>query len=365
MSLWIVVGGQFGSEGKGKIAAYLSLREKIDICIRCGGPNSGHSFAIDDTHNIVLRQLPTAAYHPKIRLLLPSGSLIDPAILKQELDSFALSPERVGIDQNAMIIEPSDKDVEAALGLRSRLSSTLTGVGSALSRRLLRSLDVRLAKDSTASFPWLRPYLVNTAEEANIGLDQGKKVLVEGTQGFGLSLYHSPFYPKTTSRDTSAAAFLSEVGLSPKLVTEIVLVVRTFPIRVAGDQAGPLKDEISWDELRELSGAPHSLEEYTTVTQKPRRVGRFDCELVRQAVAINRPTKLAVNFLDHLTFKNYAVSSWSDLTLHTQQYILSLEQTLKAPIIYCGTGPRLTHLIDRGNARGVVAELTSASADYR
>jgi adenylosuccinate synthase len=364
MSLWVVVGGQFGSEGKGKIAAYLSLREKIDICIRCGGPNSGHSFSIDDTHSIVLRQLPTAAYHPKVRLLLPAGSLIDPTILKQELDSFALSPERVGVDQNAMIIEPSDREAEAALGLRSRLSSTLTGVGSALSRRLLRSPDVRLAKDSAASFPWLQPYLVDTAEEANMGLDQGKKVLVEGTQGFGLSLYHSPFYPKTTSRDTSTAAFLSEVGLSPKLVTEIVLVMRTFPIRVAGDQAGPLKDEISWDELRELSGAPHSLQEYTTVTQKPRRVGRFDIELVRQAVAINRPTKLAVNFLDHLTFKNYSASNWNDVSPDTQQYILGLEQILNTPITYCGTGPRLTHLIDRENIPSAAAELLSASAEH-
>ena len=72
-------------------------------------------------------------------------------------------------------------------------------------------------------------------------MDSGKKVLVEGTQGSGLSVYHSTFYPKATSRDTNAAGFISEVGLSPRLVSEIVLVFRTFPIRVAGVQAGPLR----------------------------------------------------------------------------------------------------------------------------
>jgi adenylosuccinate synthase len=100
------------------------------------------------------------------------------------------------------------------------------------------------------------------------------------------------------------------------------------------------------------------------VTQKPRRVGRFDIELVRQAVAINRPTKLAVNFLDHLTFKNYSASNWNDVSPDTQQYILGLEQILNTPITYCGTGPRLTHLIDRENIPSAAAELLSASAEH-
>jgi adenylosuccinate synthase len=364
MSLWVVVGGQFGSEGKGRVSACIVQQEGIDLCIRCGGPNSGHSFETDQNRRILLRQLPTAAYFEKTRLCLPAGALIDPNLLKTEIDEFNVSPQRLGIDVNAMIIEPADKSAEENLGLRTRLSSTLTGVGSALSRRLLRGTDVRLAKDVAKEFSWLEEYLTDVSQEANKFIDAGKKVLVEGTQGFGLSLYHSPFYPKTTSRDTSAAGFLSEVGLSPRMVSEIILVLRTFPIRVAGMQAGPLSDEISWEQLREESGSPNSLEEFTTVTQKLRRVGRFDHSLVQRAASFNRPTRIALNFLDHLSFRNYGVESWSDLEPRARSFVTDLEGRLGVPVAYCGTGPRLTHFINRFDKRRSVG-LNEVAASRR
>src|SRR6266705_1041312 len=98
---------------------------------------------------------------------------------------------------------------------------------------------------------------------------------MEGTQVVGLSLYHSDHYPRATSRDTTASSFLSEVGVSPRMVTEIVVVFRTFPVRVAGEQAGPLKDEITWEQLQKESGYPYGISEWTSVTRKMRRVGRF------------------------------------------------------------------------------------------
>src|SRR5260370_39832410 len=124
--------------------------------------------------------------------------------------------------------------------MRERLSSTLCGVGDAQSRRVLRSEGARLAKDVSHEYPWMSEHLTDVSDEVNTALDREKKVLIEGTQGFGLSLYHSDHYPKTTSRDTTAAGFLSEVGVSPCRVTEIVAVFRTFPIRVAGEKCGPL-----------------------------------------------------------------------------------------------------------------------------
>src|SRR5207245_164153 len=110
----------------------------------------------------------------------------------------------------------------------------------------------------------------------NSALDEGKSVLIEGTQGFGLSLYHSGYYPYCTSRDTTAAGFLSEVGVSPRRVTEIVVVFRTFPIRVAGKQAGPLNEEITWEQGQKERGYPDSLEERTSVTNKDGRVARLE-----------------------------------------------------------------------------------------
>ncbi len=291
MSLWVVVGGQYGGEGKGKISAFITQREDIDVCIRCGGPNSGHTFVTEKGQTMLLRQLPTGYIRPQTRVLIPAGALIDLEVLKQELDALALDPRRVGVDRNAMIIESGDKEREVGL------------------------------------------------EEANSALDHGKKVLVEGTQGFGLSLYHSDSYPKATSRDTTAAGFLSEVGLSPLLVTEIVLVFRTFPIRVAGEQAGPLKDEITWETVQRESGYPVPVHEMTTVSKKLRRVGRFDWNQAVEAVRVNRPTRLAVNGLDFLGYKNKGVHDIGSLTRNGVSFLNRVQATCGVPVWLYGTSP--------------------------
>jgi len=178
-------------------------------------------------------------------------------------------------------------------------------------------------------------------------VDGGKKVLIEGTQGSGLSLYHSPHYPKTTSRDTNAAGFVSEVGLSPRLISEIVLVFRTFPIRVSGTQAGPLHEELTWDKLQAESGSPFPLHEYTSVTHALRRLGRFDWAPARRAAVLNRPTRIAANFLDYLDFRNRDATEWPALTQSARAFVSRLEDVCVAPAIYLGTGPRLSETIQR------------------
>lgn len=342
MSVWVVVGGQYGSEGKGKIAAYITLTENIDICVRSGGPNSGHCLVDEFGKMLALRQIPTGYVRPETKLLIPPGGLIDLDVLKMELEQLGLGPERVGIDRRAMIIEQRDREAEQSLQLRERLSSTLCGVGSAVARKVLRGDDVHLAGQAAANVDWLRPYLIDDVPgEINSAIDRGKKVLVEGTQGFGLSLYHSTVYPKTTSRDTSAAGCLSECGISPRLVTEVVLVLRTFPIRVAGAQAGPMFKEIDWDTVQRESGYPKTLAEYTTVTGKLRRVSRFDYELAKRAVAVNRPTSLALNFLDYLSAQNVSARRADELSASAIQMISRIESELCVPVTYGGVGPTL------------------------
>jgi adenylosuccinate synthase len=341
VSVWVVVGGQFGSEGKGKISAIITLQEEIDVCIRCGGPNSGHSFQKQNGELVLLRQVPTGFVRPQTRLLIPAGGLVDLDVLRSEVESLGLDASRIGVDRNAMIITETDREHERQLGLRERLSSTLCGVGSAVARRTLRGSDVELAGNAANHQSWLRPLITDVSAEANLAVDQGKKVLLEGTQGSGLSIYHAAFYPKTTSRDTNAAGFLSEVGLSPRVVSEVVLVFRTFPIRVAGIQAGPLRDELTWDQLKDESGSPEPLQEYTSVTRKLRRVGRFDWDEARRAIMLNRPTRLAVNFLDYLGFENRAACSWDDLNLRAKDFIRQIEG-FHVPVGYIGTGPQLS-----------------------
>jgi len=352
MSLWVVVGGQYGSEGKGKIAAFITCQENIDICVRCGGPNSGHSIDDQTGRTIVLRQLPTGYLNRRTRLLIPAGALIDPVVLKNEMEALALPPERIGIDPKCFVITQADRETERSLKLRERLSSTLSGVGAAVSRRVLRVDDAELARDIGEEHPWLEDLIVehSVSAEVNEALDHGKRVLIEGTQGFGLSVFHSSFYPHCTSRDTTAAAFLSEVGVSPRMVTEIVVVFRTFPIRVAGEQAGPLETEITWDQIRVESGCPHEIEERTSVTNKVRRVARFEWDSAFEAISVNRPTRLAINGLDYLSYKNRSVSDASLMTVGAKAFVERLESLSRCNVSYLGTGPRLEDIVTGSSA---------------
>jgi len=347
VSVWVVVGGQYGSEGKGKISALITLQEDIDICIRCGGPNSGHSFVADDGTMRLVRQLPTGFVNPRTKLMIPAGAVVDLEVLRLEIEALGLNPDRVRVDRNAMIIEGADKENERHLQLRERLSSTLCGVGSAVARRAMRGADVRLAETAARTNPWLSDYLDDIALLVNDAIDEGQNVLVEGTQGFGLSLYHTREYPKSTSRDTTVAGCLSEVGVSPRLVTQVVLVLRTFPIRVAGKQAGSLNAEIDWKTIQAESGCPFAIEECTTVTKMPRRVARFDWQLALSATRINRPTHIAVNGLDYLCFADGSARAPSQLSDKSQGFVKEIETRLATPVTFLGVGPRISTTLSR------------------
>jgi adenylosuccinate synthase len=130
-------------------------------------------------------------------------------------------------------------------------------------------------------------------------LDRKERIILEGTQGFGLSPLHSGMNPYVTSRDTTAAGFLSEAGLSPFDVDEIVLVIRAFPIRVGGN-SGPLANEIDWDTISRESGG-QAICEYTSVTNHIRRVGRFDPGIVFRAINVNKPTSIVLNHMDFIS----------------------------------------------------------------
>src|SRR5262249_21621528 len=159
------------------------------------------------------------------------GSYVDVDILLSEVKRVDLMPERLLVDPHAMLISAEDRQRENVSGLRERIGSTLTGTGAAVSRRISREPSILFAKDE----PRLKPYVRSAMTVLRGLLDRGRRVIIEGTQGFGLSVLHSQEYPYVTSRDTTAAGCLSEVGMSPLDVDDIVLVIRAFPIRVAGE----------------------------------------------------------------------------------------------------------------------------------
>lgn len=341
MAVTVVIGAQYGGEGKGKIVAYLSIRDNPECVVRCGGPNSGHT-VYKDNRVFKLRLLPAGFVNPRTRLLLAAGSIINPRILFEEMEAATVDKHRLGIDHNALIITGSEAQSESELGLRDKLGSTQSGTGIGVAKRALRDKSVRLARD----IPQLKPYLADVATEVNSAVDNDKLCIIEGTQGFGLSLYHSSCYPYATSRDTTASAFLSEVGGSPLAVTSVIMAVRTFPIRVEGN-SGPLKDEITWHDLRQLSGYPYHICEFTTVTGRQRRVGLFDMDLVRRAAMVNRPTQLALHGTDYLDFTNKGVKQYDLLTRKAKDFVQFLEKELSLPVTLIGTGPEQSELVDR------------------
>lgn len=295
MPITVVVGGQYGSEGKGKIAHYLASARNAAAVVRVGGPNSGHTVVTTDGLVHKFRHLPTAAVLPQTKCVLAAGSYIDVDRLLLEIKTTRLSSDRLIIDPEASIVTQDHMRAESGSHLRARIGSTLSGTGAAVLHRVSRAGNVRLAKHE----PQLAPYLGCVRELLCDLLGEGQRIVIEGTQGYGLSLYHGVEYPYATSRDTTASGCLSEVGLSPLDVDEVALVIRTFPIRVSGS-SGPLPEEIDWETVTRLSGSPKPIVEYTTVTKLQRRVARFHPDVVRSAIGANRPTLLFMNHIDYI-----------------------------------------------------------------
>jgi adenylosuccinate synthase len=331
MPATIVVGGQYGSEGKGKVAQHIAGMRHARAAVRVGGSNSGHTTMSVGGARRVLRHLPTAAVLPDVLCVLPAGSYIDPAVLGREIDEVRLPPERLVIDPRAMVILDEDRETEAAEHLGPRIGSTCSGTGAAVVRRVRRLSDEHLA----AYHPALKPYLGPTTEVLRDVLDRGERVIVEGTQGFGLSLLHSPYYPKATARDTTAAAAVAEAGISPLDVDEVVLVLRAFPIRVAGD-SGPFgAEEIDWETVAAEGGHDTVLAEFTSVTGRLRRVARFDPDLVLRAISVNRPSCVVLNHLDQVD----ASVRGEVLTDRANGYVDWVARTIGRSIDLVGTGP--------------------------
>jgi adenylosuccinate synthase len=128
-----------------------------------------------------------------------------------------------------------------------------------------------------------------------------------------------------------------EVGLSPRQIDDIVVVVRTFPIRVGGP-SGPFDNETTWDDVAFRSGAPEVFSEYTSVTKRLRRVALFDLEGVKLACEYNRPTSLAVMGLDRIDFRNQGAIDYGVLTEQSKRFMDALETSTRVPISIAGTG---------------------------
>lgn len=340
-SIDCLVGLQWGSEGKGKISAYLA--NEYGAMVRSAGPQAGHTF-YDAEGKHILRQLPCGVTDPGCLLYLSGAALIDREVLFPELVTHAVYPDRLMIDSHAMCITEEHRQAEASSSLQSRLASTLEGVGAATAEKIWR--EGTLFEGYALQDPELYFYCGDVPCALSEILEQGGRILCEGTQGFGLSLNHGE-YPYVTSRDVTASALLADAGVSPSFFGEAIGVLRTYPIRVGGNSGPTGTEELSWEEITRRCGSHEPIREYTTVTGRTRRVFEQSMETLRQAVAVNRPAQLAVTFMDYIEAADYGTDSYRALSDSSRRYVEWLEDELSVPVTLISTGPCAEHLVDR------------------
>lgn len=333
-SALMVIGAQWGDEGKGKISDYLT--RGVDYVVRFqGGNNAGHTLVVDG-EVYKLHLIPSGALYKDKRIVLGNGMVIDPEVLLSEIDNF----ESRGIKLNMLISERAhvifpfhiimDGMIDEYKGTLAA-GTTRRGIGPAYADkaersgiriidlmnrsvfeekfdqlfdlkkntlRLLYKQKIHLNKNEVFEMYWkygqrLKPYVGDVSLEVNNAIDAGKKILFEGAQGTMLDNDHGA-YPHTTSSNTIAGAACVGVGVGPNKIDEIIGVVKAYLSRVG---SGPVPTEAKGkmgNYLRERG------QEYGTTTGRPRRCGWVDMVQLRYACRINGFTSLAITKIDVL-----------------------------------------------------------------
>ena len=339
----IVMGGQAGSESKGKLGAYLAEKFKIHFFAASLSPNAGHT-VVKDGVKYVTYHLPVSlvgAPNSRPYVFLGPASVINPEVLHKEISS--LPPMALFIDERATIITPNHITAE---GVMTKIGSTAQGVGEARASRIMRR--ARLAAEE----PSLKPYIwPNTAQLVRLVLDQGKPVIYEMSQGFDLCLYHGvdPIY--CTSRNCTPMQAFADMGIPHSYIGDIYAVIRPYPIRVNNrdGSSGPYPSkEISWEEVRKRCGAPYDITEMTTTTKLERRVFEFSVDRIKEMVKICKPDYLCLQFCNYIDWKAYGVTNIDDIPPKVWDFVNELEDRTEVPVAYLGTSGDHKGMIDRG-----------------
>lgn len=313
----VIVGCQFGSEAKGLVAGMVVKRKNYDWIVSVNSSQAGHTTPFihrnGDVIQVVTRQLPAACVVDHNALIyIGPGAVINPEVLFEEinnLENLGISiSNRLYINKYATIITGLDIEMEKSIKLREHIGSTCEGVGNAISRRVMRTGTI--VKEMMNDF---RKKAIIVDDLRNYG----GNILLEGSQGFGLSVF-SRYYPFCTSRDTTTMSFLAYAGLSFRDVCDVYGVYRTYPIRVGGN-SGPLYEEITWDIIANHSGYM-KLGEKTTVTKRLRRIGCWDAMLAHRATKVNGVNKPILTFANYLNKNIEGINNLNELKNYTSEY---------------------------------------------
>ena len=331
MSCTIIVGGFFGDEGKGKIVAHIAFKDKPVIISRGGvGPNAGHTVQVG-TREYGVRMVPSGFVYKDAKLCIGSGVLVDPRVLKHEVDTLGVKG-RVFVDYRCGIITEDhivrDKGSDH---LAKKIGSTGSGCGPANSDRVMRVSPQ--AKD----VPELAEYLMDVPKAIDEELKKDHTVLLEGTQGFGISLYYGT-YPFVTSKDTSASQIAADNGVGPTRIDDVVVVFKAYPTRVG---EGPFSTEMTSEKSDSMG-----IQEFGTVTHRKRRIGGWDGGMARYSAMINGCTQAAITGIDRVDKACFGITDYTKLTRKARDFLKVAEDDIGCPITLISTGPEVTQIID-------------------
>lgn len=378
----VVLDSQAGSCGKGKFIGYLAQKDNVDMAINNFMTNAGHTY-VDGDRKVMTQHLPTSIVNKDTTLVIGPGAAITPSVLFDEIIKYAdiLGGRSVIINPNAVVIKQKHRNIESKL-LRS--GSTFKGCGASQADKAMRQAElfgswwyrfkngevaasmvadidnaydddtIKLLKDSIT--------VIDTMMYLNGAIDYGNSVLVEGSQGCDLDINYGLGYPNTTSRQCHAGQLIADCGISPRLVNEIIMIMRPYPIRISNEtnlvvdgntlvtSSGDYGNskEITWGEVKKICGAPDDVDfgEKTTVTKKTRRVFEMNWDRLRYVTKLNRPTMIALNFVQYIDWNALYCTDYFHLPVKVKEFIERVEDETGVPVKLIGTGPSNEHIID-------------------
>ncbi|AKT38277.1 adenylosuccinate synthetase [Chondromyces crocatus] len=352
----VLLDAQWGSSGKGKFCLWLAERHGVTFASASNAPNAGHTIALQG-ERWVFKCLPSASLAPSVSTVLLTGaSVFDAEQLRTES---GWTRAEVLIHERAVVLQPRHREREQGAMSLLAIASTQQGSAAAAIDKMLREPNV------IAATHWheLGRAHVTPATECRTALlralEEGGTALHEVSQGYALSIDHGSQFPHCTSRNCTSARALDDLGVSPRLLGDVYLNVRPYPIRVGNIVKGsevigfsggfyPDARETTWETVGRLAGMPEDEisklheAELTTVTRRLRRVCTFSRMGFVDACRANGATKIILNFAQYLDWSVYQQRgevSIADLPERLRDFVCLLERLSGSPVVAIGTGP--------------------------
>jgi hypothetical protein len=372
----VTTDGGAGSSGKGCLNSWLADQHVFHVATNNWMPNAGHITELDDGTRITVQHIPSAFVDSNTELYLNAGAAIDLGILFKEIEmledlGFDIK-NRLTIHPNANVIIEEDRETEKRL---IKSGSTFKGCGAALAGKTLRQ-GRKLAKD----YDELAPYIKDRTQELNERIAKGIRVLVEGSQGVDLDINHAQF-PYCTSRQTHPTQLLADAGLPANCVTNIIVNIRTNPIRISNISAADGTNrytgdywearELSWEDVAIQAGwddPEEFIEHYgfamrTTVTKKVRRVFEFPVERMKFIHAMCGGLLDDSTLLYSLNFVNFVDKNVEGATTYKELMTPKVRDWLDKNL-YPVIGPNRLKWVRTGPRHSQIVELLENVQNY-